>query len=68
MEPEKDIVTSELMMRIAVANLGEEESLKEFTNLYREVRYGGRKDEEPERKNAKALYKKIKDTAESKKD
>lgn len=68
MEPEKDIATSELMMRIAVANLGEEESLEEFTNLYREVRYGGRKDEEPERKNAKALYKKIKDTAESKKD
>ena len=67
LEPESEMVTTEMMRTIAVENWGEEESVDEFTNLYRDVRYGGQKDEESERKTAKALYKKVKGSAESKK-
>lgn len=67
LEPEFGTVTTEIMRRIAVENWGEEESADEFTSLYRDVRYGGLKDGEPERKTAKALYKKMKGSAESKK-
>ena len=68
LEPETAQVTSEMMQQIAVSNWGEEESMGELTNLYREVRYGGRKDEEPERKNAKSLYKVMKGAAEARKE
>lgn len=67
LQPETDMVTSEMMHQIAVERWGEEASMDEFTTLYREVRYGGRKDEEPERKTAKSIYKKIKSAAEDKK-
>ncbi len=67
LEPESEMVTTEMMRTIAVESWGDEESVDEFTNLYRDVRYGGQTDEEPERKTAKALYKKMKSTAESKK-
>ncbi|MBQ7797152.1 MAG: DUF4129 domain-containing protein [Lachnospiraceae bacterium] len=67
MEPETVSVTSEMMQRIAVENWGEEESVGAFTDLYREVRYGGKVDEEPERKTAKSLYKKMKNIAENSK-
>jgi len=66
-EPEGEMVTTEMMRTIAAESWGDEESVDEFTNLYRDVRYGGQKDEEPERKTAKALYKKMKGNAESKK-
>ncbi len=66
-EPEGEMVTTEMMRTIAAESWGDEESVDEFTNLYRDVRYGGQKDEEPERKIAKALYKKMKGNAESKK-
>lgn len=64
LEPESEMITTEMMQQIAVERWGEEESMGEFTRLYREVRYGDRKDEEPERKNAKVLFKKIKSVAE----
>lgn len=67
LQPESEMVTTEMMRTIAVESWGEEESVDEFTNLYRDVRYGGQKDEEPERKMAKSLYKKMKDNAERKK-
>ena len=67
LKPESEMVTTEMMRTIAVESWGEEASVDEFTNLYRDVRYGDRKDEEPERKTAKALFKKLKEMAESKK-
>lgn len=67
LEPESELVTSEMMHQIAVERWGEETAMDEFTTLYREVRYGGRKDEEPERKTAKTIYKKLKSVAESRK-
>ena len=67
LEPESEMVTTEMMRTIAVESWGDEESVDEFTNLYRDVRYGDRKDEEPERKTAKALFKTLKGLAESKK-
>lgn len=66
LEPESDMVTTEMMRIIAGESWGDEASVDEFTNLYRDVRYGGQKDEEPERKTAKALFKKMKNIAESK--
>ena len=60
------MVTTEMMRIIAGESWGDEASVDEFTNLYRDVRYGGQKDEEPERKTAKALFKKMKNIAESK--
>ena len=67
LEPECDMVTTEMMRTIAVENWGDEESVDELTMLYRDVRYGGRKDEEPERKTAKSLFKNLKSLAENKK-
>lgn len=67
LEPEFGTVTTEIMQRIAVENWGEEASMEALTAVYRDVRYGGRKDEEPERKTAKALYKTLKSAAESRK-
>lgn len=67
LEPESEMVTTEMMRTIAVESWGDEASVDEFTNLYRDVRYGGQKDEEPERKTAKALFKKLKGLAEGKK-
>ena len=67
LEPESEMVTTEMMRTIAVESWGDEEAVDEFTNLYRNVRYGGQKDEEPERKTAKALFKKLKGLAENKK-
>ncbi|MBQ2250671.1 MAG: hypothetical protein II327_03455, partial [Lachnospiraceae bacterium] len=67
LEPESEMVTTEMMRTIAVESWGDEESVDEFTNLYRDVRYGGRKDEEPERKTAKGLFKTLKGLADSKK-
>ena len=46
---------------------GNKESVDELTTLYRDVRYGGKDDNEPERKTAKGIFKKLKELAESKK-
>ena len=67
LEPESEMVTTEMMRTIAAESWGDEESVDEFTNLYRDVRYGDRKDEESERKTAKALFKTLKGLADSKK-
>ena len=64
--PESEMVTSEMMQTIAVENWGEEASVEELTTLYREVRYGGRMDEEQDKKSAKALFKKIRASSENK--
>ena len=47
------------MHHIAVNNWGEEETMDQLTALYRDVRYGGTSDEEPQHKAAKSFYKKI---------
>ena len=67
LEPECGMVTTEMMRTIAVETWGDEESVDELTMLYRDVRYGGKKDEEPERKTAKSLFKNLKSLAENKK-
>ena len=40
--------------------------MEAFTSLYRDVRYGGRKDEDAERTTAKSLLKKIKASSDKK--
>lgn len=67
LEPEYGTVTTEIMRRIAVENWGEEASMEELTSVYRDVRYGGRREAEPERKMAKSVYKTMKSAAERKK-
>ncbi len=64
LEPEDKMVTTEMMRTIVVEEWGEEAAMDEFTALYRDVRYGGQKDDESEKKTAKALFKKIKSVAE----
>lgn len=65
--PDHGTVTTELMRHIAVNNWGEEETMDQLTALYREVRYGGASDEEPQHKAAKSFYKKMKSAASEKK-
>lgn len=67
LQPEQGIMTTELMRQIAVSNWGEEESVDQLTDLYREVRYGGRNEEEEEKKTAKSIFKKMKTVANEKK-
>lgn len=63
--PEEGAVTTEAVHRMAAdCWKGEEETLEELRNLYLEVRYGGRKDGDSDRKRAKELYKEVKERAE----
>ena len=64
LQPEREMVTTELMRQIAMESWGEAESLDALTELYREVRYGGAADAEPQRKKAKELVKAIRGAAE----
>lgn len=64
--PESGMVTSEMMQTIVSERWDDRESMEAFTNLYRDVRYGGRNDGEPERATAKTLLKKIKAASEKK--
>ena len=64
--PESGMVTSEMMQTIVSERWDDRESMEAFTNLYRDVRYGGRNDGEPERTTAKTLLKKIKAALEKK--
>ena len=64
--PESGMVTSEMMQTIVSERWDDRESMEAFTNLYRDVRYGGRNDGEPERTTAKTLLKKIKAASEKK--
>ncbi len=63
MQPETLQVTTEMMQQIAEERWGDEANVGELTELYREVRYGGRQDEEPERKTAKELFRNVKNVA-----
>lgn len=64
-DPDDGIVTTETMYRMAADCWKEEEVyLKDLRSVYLDVRYGGKKDEEPDRKLAKTLYKRIKDVAD----
>ena len=65
LEPECSMVTTEMMRQIAVESWGEEDSMDAFTGLYRDVRYGGQKDEENEKRQAKELWKTMKQAAEN---
>lgn len=63
LQPEQGIMTTELMRQIAVSNWGEEESVDQITDLYRDVRYGGRSETEEDKKTAKSIFKKMKTIA-----
>lgn len=63
LQPEQGIMTTEVMRKIAVSNWGEEESVDQITDLYREVRYGGRSESDEEKKTAKSIFKKMKTIA-----
>lgn len=63
--PKEGAITTETVRRLAADSWKEkEEALEELRNLYLEVRYGGRKDEDSERRRAKELYREIKEQAE----
>lgn len=64
-DPEGSMVTTETVYRMAADYWKEDEMyLRDLRTIYLDVRYGGKKDEEPDRKLARTLYKKIKETAE----
>lgn len=64
-DPDDGIVTTETMYRMAADCWKEEEVyLKDLRSVYLDVRYGGKKEEEPDRKLARTLYKKIKNAAD----
>lgn len=65
-QPEHRVMTTELIREITVANWGEEESIDQLTELYRDVRYGGRSDGDEEKKTARSIFKKMKDVASEK--
>lgn len=67
LEPETASVTSEMMQQIAVENWGEAETVEDLTELYREIRYGGKTDADPERAQAKGWFKTIRSAADKKK-
>lgn len=65
--PEEGAVTTEVLHQMAAdCWKDEEETLGEMRNLYLEVRYGGREDDDSDRKRAKELYKEVKERAERK--
>ena len=58
------MVTSEMMRLIIVEEMGEEEAVDHLTTLYRDVRYGGKMEDEEERKQAKNWMKQIRSLVE----
>ena len=64
--PEAGMVTSEMMRRIVIEESGNETAIDDLTDLYRDVRYGGKAEEENDRKQAKHWMKQIKETLEQK--
>lgn len=65
MDPEDGTITTEAMYRMAADQWKDEEVyLRDLRSVYLDIRYGGKKEDEPDRKLAKTLYKKIKEAAE----